>query len=425
MKNIFGTTVDRIWQCIAKYRQGIFSKARLALVGVPFIILMMVPHVALGFTQSGAGTFLGSSIPMGHEWITRLAAFEVIGRDLDPLKRKLSYNNDPRKDWKKKGLAKNIKLKGNKIKKYLKVLQDETTKETRYKSQYKFIYDAILGERWVDIAGFNITKETTKSMSGGIDCWDAVVQQAAEVQYDHFMRRYDDRDGQGGVDAATRSQERFVEYFVAAATAPKQTISVWDGGVTSKLEENVDYNYFLFGRAVHLFQDSFSKEHTVRIAEDNFEKVRQVKSYLCAAGSEQHSHSNADVGYYSSGDVIWKRGTRLALPGWPSYKPSNMTTLALVSLEATKDLWAAFIRTMSKKNRKNKATREAKRLVRNWLSFKKNKMKKWYKDVSNRGGTYVFAQGETSNGVTSDGHTTVSQYEGSKCWHEQPDRSSK
>jgi hypothetical protein len=75
------------------------------------------------------------------------------------------------------------------------------------------------------------------------------------------------------------------------------------------------------------------------------EKVLAVKSYLCASGAEQHSHSNSAVLNYTSGDVVWLPGTRF-LPGWSSYKPSFMKTPALVATEASKDLWAAFIRTM-------------------------------------------------------------------------------
>lgn len=147
-------------------------------------------------------------------------------------------------------------------------------------------------------------------MIGKVDCFDAAAQEPVEVQYDHFMRRYDDRSGSGGVKAATGSRQRFIQYFVAAAMAPKTTMKVWDGGGYSALTE-VDRNYFLFGRAAHLFEDAFSSEHTVRIADDNYERVRQVKSYMCAAGSEQHTHSNAKIFDYSSGDVIWKPGTGL------------------------------------------------------------------------------------------------------------------
>ncbi len=34
-------------------------------------------------------------------------------------------------------------------------------------------------------------------MAGKHNCFDAVAQEPAEVQYDHFMRRYDEVGGQG------------------------------------------------------------------------------------------------------------------------------------------------------------------------------------------------------------------------------------
>src|SRR5260370_3875733 len=105
---------------------------------------------------------------------------------------------------------------------------------------------------------------------------------------------------------------------MAAATI----MQAYDGGAADSTAVDVDRNYFLFGRAVHLFEDSFSSEHTVRIPAD-YTRVRQVKSYLCAKGSEQHSHSMDAVLDYSSGDVIWLPGTGLD-PSWNPYKSSNM-----------------------------------------------------------------------------------------------------
>jgi hypothetical protein len=215
--------------------------------------LLVRPALVSGFTQSGAASFFGSVIPMGHEWITRMAGMELLGGDSvikpDP--------NDPRKHW-TKGLAKDTDLHGaqNEVKR----IKDHKIKDSRYESTYDAVFAAIIGERWVDIGGFNVAK----SQFGHHNCFDNVAQEPVDVQYDHFMRRYDDRGGSGGVDAALRSRERFTQYFVTAATAPHGVITVWDGGGTSALV-TVDRNYFLFGRAVHLFEDSFSSEHTVRL----------------------------------------------------------------------------------------------------------------------------------------------------------------
>jgi hypothetical protein len=328
---------------------------------------------------------------MGHEWVTRLAALEVIGGDPvikpDP--------NDPRTGW-TKGKAKNIDLSSPPAQRELARIRSMARTDQRYQAAFKPVYDAIMGERWVDIGGFNVTK----GKIGGGDCFDMVAQEPVEVQYDHFMRRPDDTAGDGGANAMARSQERFVTYFVNAATAPSMNIIMWDGGGYSEQNE-VDLNYFLFGRAVHLFQDSFSSEHTVRINDDNYETVRQVKSYLCASGSEQHTHDQRAIFDYTSGDVVWNPGTQFAA-GWGGYKPSNMKTTALVATEASKDLWAAFIRVMGLPfdQRTSAATKEANTLVRNWLSGNPAEVKTWYDNHGRRGPTYVRADNDSGPGQT-------------------------
>jgi len=359
---------------------------RLTVVGA---MLLCSHGQTFAFTQSGVGIdVVGNAIPMGHEWVTRISAMELIGNDPvvppDP--------GDPRKNW-KQGKAKNLALGASGTRELARI-KSKPKKENRYQSTYDLIFAAIVGERWVDIGGFNVTKANI----GGIDCWDAVAQEPVEVQKDHFMRRYDDIGGQGGIDAARRSQQRFIDHFVAAAMAPQGQMKVWDGGGYSK-QEQVDRNYFLFGRAAHLFQDAFSSEHTVRIPQDNYEQVRQVKSYLCAKGSEQHSHQTSAVFDFTSGDVIWKPGTRFD-SGWGGYKPSNMKDVALVATEASKDLWAAFIRTMAEpiSSRRQKAQSEAETLVANWLSLDEKEVLHWYDNQKNRIEDYVLADDESGKG---------------------------
>ena len=345
---------------------------------------------ANGFTQAGVSFGIGNTIPMGHEWLTRLSVLELLNRDPvippDP--------NDPRKNW-TSGKAKNTDLSSPGARAEVERIVQQPVSENTYASTFQPVLDAIIGERWVDIGGFNVTN----SMLGSVNCFDGVAQEPAEVQYDHFMRRYDDRDASGDERAAAESQARFVRYFVTAATAPPGIISVWDGGGASA-RVVVDRNYFLFGRAVHLFEDSFSTEHTVRSPDNNLEKVLAVKSYLCASGAEQHSHSTSAVLNYTSGDVVWLPGTRF-LPGWSNYKPSFMKTPALVATEATKDLWAAFIRTMGTPSatRAAKADAEAKQLVASWLSVDPRSAT-WYDDPAHRDATYVLANGQTGKGQT-------------------------
>lgn len=373
------------------------SRTTLLLAASALVLMAagLAPPSAPGFTQSGVATLVGNGIPMGHEWVTRLAGLEVIGGDPLP-----PDPNDPRRQWPKdppNGRAKNPDVSSPGAQAELARIRARRTDENRYGSTYGAVLDAILGERWVDIGGFNVTKG---KFPGNIDCWDVVAQEAVDAQYDHFMRRWDDSDAAGGVNAALKSQQRFVDYFVAAATAPPTVMRIWDGGGWSELDD-VDRNYFLFGRAVHLFQDSFSSEHTVRRSDDMYERVRQVKAYLCARGSEQHTHKTPSVFDYTSGDVVWLPGTSTS-PGWRSYKPSFMKPTALVATEASRDLWAAFIRTMGTPpaERQAAATREAQTLVANWLSFKNDEMLKWYDDPSHRDPTYVLASGQQPPGVT-------------------------
>ncbi len=362
--------------------------------------LLLFPRPAAAFTQSGVTiSFIGSAIPMGHEWLTRRAAIEVLlatdPKHLNPNDPVVPNDpNDPRRYW-TIGLAKNLDL-SNAQSEVNRIMSMPYT-DPRYASTYKLVFDPIIGERWVDIAGFNVTQ----SSIGSYNCFDMVAQEPVEVQYDHFMRQWNDSGGQGGVNAAQQSQARFISYFVAAAMAPTTAIRVWDGGGTST-QYTVDRNYFLMGRAAHLFEDSFSLEHTVRLSVDNYVTVRQVKSYLCALGSEQHTHQAPNTFNYTSGDVIWTNCTNLSL-GWGSYIPSNMKTNALVAMEATKDLWAAFIRTMALplgSQRQSQAQLEAQTLVNNWLSFDENSMASFYNDEGNRGPTYVLNTGDSGPGQT-------------------------
>jgi hypothetical protein len=363
----------------------------MAVIALGILALAAGPRVGASFTQGGASTVFGRVIPIGHEWITRLAALELLGGD--PIMR--PDPDDPRRNW-KQGKAKDPDLSDAYAKLEVTRIRAGAAPDRQYESAYRSVFAAIIGQRWADIGGFNVTK----SKLGPYDCHDAVTQQPAEIQYDHFMRRYDDRDAIGGINAARRSRDRFVEYFVDAAMAPATTMIAWDGGGAS-VAIQVDRNYFLLGRAVHLLQDSFSPEHTVRIADDNHERVLQVKSYLCAAGAEQHARSFAEIRNYTSGDVIWRPGTRVDT-GWASHKPSNMKVLALVATEATKDLWAAFIRTMGRPlpQREAVARDEAARLAANWLRMDEAAAATWYDDESRRDATYVRAAGETGKGRT-------------------------
>lgn len=351
--------------------------------------LLHQPRPASGFTQGAQG--LGIIAPLGHEWITRLSAVELLDGsvlgDKDP-RRKLGV------------LAGNTHLDTADEKNEVARIRKTPSGDTRFTAKYKLVYDAIIGERWVDIGGIAFPQA---KFSDAYNCLDLVTQEPPEVQYDHFMRRHDDTGGDGGVRAADKSRKQFQRYFVEAAMAKQGSLTVWDGGATST-RETVDRNYFLFGRAVHLFEDSFSDDHTVRIASDGYHKVRQVKSYLCAMGSEQHAHKlplpddarlldpvqakKVLLDFYATGDVIWNT----TAPG--HYAVTDLKPLALAATEGTKDLWAAFIRTMATPlaTRREVAEKEAAAVANTWLSFDEAEMKGWYKDPAHRGGpntTYV------------------------------------
>lgn len=150
-----------------------------------------------GFTQSGVSAFFGSGIPMGHEWITRMAGVELLGGD--PVTK--PDPNDPRKHW-TKGLAKDPSLSGAQSE--VDRIKKNKINDARYESTYEAVFAAIIGERWVDIAGVNVTK----AQIGKYNCFDNVSQEPVDVQYDHFMRRYDDRGGSGGVTSAVESWPR-------------------------------------------------------------------------------------------------------------------------------------------------------------------------------------------------------------------------
>lgn len=355
-------------------------------LGLGLFALLHRPGTVSGFTQGVKGG--GRFVPIGHEWITRQAAIEL----LDSLEKKDGADDkkdltDPRngKDW--KPVKTNLSVAN--AMSVVDQIKSNKRSDSLFQPRYSAVYDAILGERWVDIGGINFTK----AKLGSYNCIDLVTQEPTDVQYDHFMRQWDDVDGAGGVNAALQSRTRFIDYFVAAAMAADGPMRVWDGGAYSN-EHTVDRHYFLFGRALHLLEDSFSADHTVRIKDDGYQQVRQVKSYLCAEGSEQHAHLQPPGDdFYKTGDVIWEDIRD------ESYKPSNMKPLALAATEATKEAWAAFIRSMAVQRnvREAAARREATAVADNWLSFKQQEMIDWYKQKGHQDATYVKAGSATES----------------------------
>lgn len=336
------------------------------LLVLPLWILAMMlcdPAPVWAFTQ-GAGIEGIGIIPQGHEWLTVRSALELLGDQsgTEPTDPRV-VNQLPR--------AERTQLTPESI----KTFKQERVSEQRYGAQYRPVLDAVLGERWVDIGGFNVAK----SKLSKINCFNAVAQLPDDIQHDHFCRMRNDVGGQGAIDAITDSQARFIQYFVDAAIAAPGNLKAYDGGGFSEAI-TVNRNYFLLGRAIHLFEDSFSSDHAVRLPADGYKKVHGIKTYLCTLKSDQHGHElplaiNPKADYREIGDVIWQSRDL-------TWQPSNAKLNALVAVEGTKDVWAAFIRVMAAptEQRASLAQTEAQAIAQTWLSFDPAEVKQRYDD---------------------------------------------
>ena len=116
------------------------------------LVLAAMPRAGAGFTQSGVGTVFGNFVPMGHEWVTRLAALELLGGD--PVMR--PDPDDPRRAW-SRGRAKNPDISDPDAQREAARIRSLRAVDPRYQSAYQFVLDAIVGQRWADIGGFNVT----------------------------------------------------------------------------------------------------------------------------------------------------------------------------------------------------------------------------------------------------------------------------
>lgn len=338
---------------------------------------------AEAFTQSGGSPVTRYVVPMGHEWLTSMAAREVLGDWKIPA-------DDPRMGWKRGRAEFDLTKAEQELARINQGAWSWYKTDLRYSSGYLAVYSAVIGERWVDLGGMNVAKG--QPQLSYYDCFDAAVQEPDENMYDHFMRGWNDHGPDGAIAALKGSRARFIKHFVDAARAPSGKLMVYDGGAASSAVE-VDRNYFLFGRAVHLFQDSFSPEHTVRTDDgnDNYMTVRQIRGYLCAEGAEHHSFATPLMSdYKENGDVIWRED----ISNLSTYKAKNMKPVAQVALEGTKELWASFIRIMAKypndaDARGNLAAKEAEKLANRWMGFSADEVRAWYNTPAHRGPTYL------------------------------------
>lgn len=356
------------------------EKSRLFRVAGLVVAAQLCGTLAWAFTQ-GAGPNGVGGTPQGHEWLTMRSALELVG-DLpsngagDPRNRQLPNGQPfPR--------AQNTVLPPE----IVAAFKGQTVNDPRYGSRYKPVLDAILGQRWVDIGGFNVAK----AQAASINCFDFVPQLPDDIQRDHFLRERADVGGEGAVRAMNDGVRRFIDYFVAAAISSDDTLPAWDGGVVSEKIEAYQ-PYFLFGRAIHLLQDSFSTDHTVRNPDDGYKTLQGIKTYLCTYHSDQHAHVRpfAISGDYPNiGDVIW-------LGRQNDWSPANVKLNALASVEAMKDAWAGFLRAMAlpRNVRQDGARAEAQRIAATWLSFDADAVRRRYDDpeAASKIPTYVTDQ---------------------------------
>ncbi len=251
------------------------------------------------------------------------------------------------------------------------------------------VWSTVIGQRWADTMGF------TKNLVTANRCFDAVAQNGDGIMPDHFLRKRGDFNGcgsaNGRVNAIERSIMRFRQLFTEAAKFNDGPMQVRDGGFTSA-HYTVLAPYFLFGRAVHLFQDSFSPEHSIRSLPSG--DIRDIKSYFCTPDVPLHRHAENSflvtrgrdagkaitsevasatafargasqktpeygTGYELHGDVIWKGVT-------VSHAYDSLKPYAKLAHDAMVDLWRAFMLA-----HKNHATIEAElqKIVDRWFKY--------------------------------------------------------
>jgi hypothetical protein len=300
----------------------------------PFSLLLLCwTGTAAAFTQSSPIT------PVGHEWLTVEAAKEV-----------------------------------GKNEKEFSLLLEASSKEVwdqarckacdQYETSNFAVWSTVMGNRWVDIMGFTPPAQE--------DCLNAVAQDNEEVQYDHFLRQLGGEGDKGREKAIAESVKRFRKYFLDAVAAGSDLIAFTDGG-TLQRSLKARRDYFLFGRAAHLFQDSFSLEHADRTAKDRFKTVRDIKSYVCTRGSYQHKHGLPSAmlnlygisqeNYDNHGDVLWKDRGPLGLS--PN-EQENLKEHANAAYYAMMDLWRAFVRA---KQPGADAEKKVDDVIKTWMSI--------------------------------------------------------
>lgn len=322
--------------------------------------------------------------PSGHEWITAVAGREALG---DPSIWS-SLEDDPRKVA---TFPRSIAppLPPDVVARMRAQTVPNADPNHYYYAGYKSVFSAVVGQRWVDIGGFNVSNalawDKTKVgvalnlVNGGPDayakgCFDPVAQLPDDIQEDHFLRTWNQTGFEGIQTAAIESRDRFITYFVAAADAPAGDMKVWDGGTWAE-SAVVDRQYFLLGRALHLLQDSYSQDHTdrpeLRGAPDD-RVVFGIHSYACTMQSDQHPHYGfvafTSGNWETMGDIIWKARTQ-------PYSPGNVKVMPMEAIEASKEAFIYFTMAINEPDplsRHNKAVSYAREITAHYLRLDQN-----------------------------------------------------
>ena len=310
---------------------------------------------AIAFSQSSPIT------PIGHEWLTAASALELMreSHSLGKLEEGLALKGQAGPDSKALEAAlKKLESKAVLTAAQIKLLKAPKGKlgGPQYGAKYYSIWSTVMGQRWIDLGGFRVTSPRGKK------CWDAVSQAQTHVQYSHFLRRFENKGGAGALKAIRAAVGRLQLSFISAATADDGDLKFWDGGAAS-VRYTASRPYFLFGRAAHLFQDSFSPAHGVRDEKDGFRTILGIKSYVCTLGSAQHTHDAPLSAAHD--DVIWKKR---ASTDWSD---KNVKPIGIAARHAMKDLWAAFLvaREAPKAERAKVAQVEIKKVIKTWMGF--------------------------------------------------------
>jgi len=337
-------------------------------IAVVAALALSAPH-ARAFTQESPVT------SGGHEWITVFAALEALA---EPLPRKEEMMTD--KGAAVSGSVGLMAHVASKLKIFYKTNSSRLDQAERkllttgyswvdwpkkgkgsYGARHFKIWSAVMGQRWVDLGGFSLVNAS--------HCWEAITQMADSLQPDHFLRRRADEGPEGAARAIEASRAAFKRYFIEAVMADpedKHIIAFRDGGAVQVKHYYASKAYFLFGRAAHLFQDSFSPEHGIRTAADHFQKVHDIKSYVCTKGALGHTHAKPLNAKH--GDIIWTK----AIDFFRSF--DEMKPYSIAAIQAMRDLWLAFLKARDATGPgtlQKRAERYANFILAKWFSYDK------------------------------------------------------